>query len=137
MIKIRVEVTTPKGQATNTEKKLRWFIIGKQKTRPRTYVNKIDNRFYWDLDVTPKKYNQILKNLSLYDSMVKGIMNNNFFKKQVRGRLSEEDEKELSDMLLKQTKIKLLKTSEANQVIDEKSKETFWQTIKNKFKRID
>ena len=59
--------------------------------------------------------------------------------KGIKDALSEADAKELEKMLKEGTKVEIIKEDELNQIADIKSleKKTFWQTIKEKFKRID
>lgn len=127
-MQIKVLIKTPKGNAKATEKKIRPFLV-KSKEIHETRVNKADNQIVWTIDCTVKRALKIQKNVAYFDTIMKGVMNNKTLKKAVRSKLSDQDEKELNNMLSEQTSVKIIKQADAEELA-EINKPGLWERIK-------
>ena len=131
-MKTKIKITTPKGQAKGTEKKIRKFIIGFKKVKIDTYVNEDDNELYWEIEGKVKDIMKINRNVFYFTEMVKGVLDSKMVKKTLRKKLKKEDEEQLKDMLLNQTSCEIIKEATAEELVEENK--TFWQRMKERFK---
>ena len=131
-MELKIKVTTPKGQAKATEKKLRPFLLGGRKINA-VWTNEDDNEIYWEIHTDIRNAMKIQRNVSMYDSTIKSIFEHKLVKKMSEKKLSLEDNAQLKDMLANQTSIEIIKASTAEELIEDNK--TFWQKIKEKFKR--
>jgi hypothetical protein len=110
-MEIKIEIKTPRGQAKATSKKLKPFILGFKKVKNTVWANKDDDRIFWVVDCKDSRsYMAIIRNLTIFDRLVTGILNN----KLVHGvaRLKPDEMAELNEMLHNQTKIRVVKMNE-------------------------
>lgn len=110
-MEIKIEIRTPKGQARGTSKKLKPFILGSKKVKNTVWTNKADDKIYWVVDCADSRsYMAIARNLTIFDKLVNGILNN----KLVKGvaKLKPGEMAELNEMLHNQTKIRVVKRDE-------------------------
>lgn len=107
-MRVRIRVRTPKGQACKTERRLRKFILGFRKLDKFT-VNRDDSEIVWFYVGDVKSCLKIQKNVSKYDFILKGMLNNKLVKRTVKKHLSLDEQKQLKDMLLNQTQVEVLK----------------------------
>lgn len=128
-MRIRVEIKTPKGMATSTEKKLRFYILGKIKKPADTYVNDEDDTFYWEVDVSIRQAINIQKNVSRFHTRASSVIDNKLFKRAVD---KEEDLETLREMF-KNTEVRIIKQATADEIVE--ANKTFWQRIKDTFKK--
>lgn len=105
-MKTKIKITTPKGQAKKTEKKLRIFLLGFKKP-DKTTTNEEDDEIIWEVEGTPRKILRVQKNVYRFDNIMKMMLNNKMVKK-ARRKLNPGDEKELKNMLLNQTTVEIL-----------------------------
>ena len=52
-MKVKIEIKTPKGNATTSEKRIMPFLIGeltKKKVKIDSYVNEDDDTIYWEIE---------------------------------------------------------------------------------------
>jgi len=137
-MELRISVKTPKGQAKGTRKKLQPFLIGGAKKIKEVYVNKDDSEMIWVVEGTPRDYVSIMKRLQLYETMISGIFKNKIMKKFLGSKtanISDDQQKELNDMLTKGTKIKIIKNAEAEEWVE--ANKTWWQRMKDTFNKED
>jgi len=132
-MKIKIKLTTPKGEAPITEKRLRKWILGKTKAT-NTYVNKEGSELFWEIETSVKRVFEINKNVLRYESLIKSMFENKLMKKTLRKKLSEDDQKELEDMLLNQTSVEVIKEATAQEIVE--SNVTLWERIKKRFRKI-
>jgi|TARA_Y100000310_G_C20369082_1_gene662670 hypothetical protein len=132
-MKIRVQITTPKGQARKAQKKLKYFIIGSRKAKIETYVNKEDNELVWEVEGSVKQIMKIQYNVNKFDLMMGMALNNKYVRKKINNHLSKEEVSELDEMLLKQTTCKIIKEATANELV-EKDK-TWIERVKDNFRK--
>jgi len=133
-MEIKILIRTPDGQATKTERKLRPFLLGRTKKGHTVFVNKLDNKIVWVVNAPIHKIMNINKNIARFDIITRMIFDNKTFKKSLRSKLTEEDEKTLKNMLLNHTKITVIKQATTDET--EKYTTTWYEKIKNKFKKI-
>uniref|UniRef100_A0A6M3IE71 Uncharacterized protein n=1 Tax=viral metagenome TaxID=1070528 RepID=A0A6M3IE71_9ZZZZ len=108
-MKLKILITTPKGQAQGTEKKIRPFILGLT-SKHKLYVNKEDDKICWVVDTDINRAFKIQRNVLLYDKMVSGLLHNPMIRRAAK--LKPEDFKVLDDMLRNQTKVEIIKTKD-------------------------
>jgi len=136
-MKAKIEIRTPDGSAKSTEYQIMPFIISplaRKKIKIESYVNDENNCIYWEIEGEARAVMQVLRNVSMYDVVIHRVMDNKFFKRQIRTRvLSKDDEEKLKELLTKQTKIRIIKDAEAEELVE--INKTFWQRMKEKFKR--
>ena len=132
-MKIKIRIRTPKGQARKAEKRLRPWLLG-LKSRHATYVNEEDNELYWEVEDNVRKCLKIQRNVNLYEQVVKTVLDNKAVKKTLRGKLSDEQEADLKDMLMNQTKVDVLKEASAKEIVD--FDKTFWERVKERFNKV-
>lgn len=107
MLRIRISIRTPKGYALSTAKRLRPYIIGARRIKNEVWANRADNHIIWVVDAEAKDYLAIVRNVSLYDTLVKGALSNKLL--QRAAKLSDADKKELDKMLHEDTRITIVK----------------------------
>jgi hypothetical protein len=110
-MELKIEIKTVKGYALDTAKKLKPFILGFRKVKNEVWANKTDDKIFWVVDCPDSRaYMAIARNLTIFDKLVNGILNN----RMVMGaaRLPPKDMLELKDMLHNQTKIRVVKNAE-------------------------
>ena len=106
-----IRVTTPKGQASKTEKRIRKFILGLNKPQ-EILVNLDNNKLYWIVNTDPRRYAKIIRNLTFFDYMVKQIFQSKQLKKFTEKGIDKEGIAELKEMLADQTKVEKLKADQ-------------------------
>lgn len=106
-MKIKIRITTPKGQAKKTEKRIRKFILG-FKSPHTTYANKDDSQFFWEVDCEIKKAMKIIRNVTFFETMIEKIFTHKRFKKHALKRITKEEAKQLESMLKDQTKVEVV-----------------------------
>jgi len=132
----KIIVRTPKGQAKKTEKRIRWFLLGKKgriKTL-NTYINDLDNQLVWEIDAQVRDIVRIHKNVLRYSVLIEMILNNKMMKKTLRSKLKPEGEEELKEMLLNQTTVEIMKQATTEELVE--FNKTRWQHIKETFKKV-
>lgn len=134
-MELKIKIQTPKGQATGTEKKFRPFIIGSKKKIHKTYVSPEDDIIIWDVNASIKETMRITKNLAMFDRFIHKTLDSKVMKKTLRKKLTPEGEKELTEMLMNHTNIEIIKKATAEEIVE--NNKTWWQKMKEKFKRID
>lgn len=105
-MQIRVEIKTAKGCALDVSHKLKPFIIGKQRVTNKIWANKEDDRILWEVVGDVRTVVSITKNLTAYDKMITGILNNKLVRKAAN--LKQDQIKELDALLHDETRIRLV-----------------------------
>lgn len=115
-MKIKVRIKTPKGNATSAGKVLKPLIIGLRKVETLQFqTNKDDSLIEWTLEADLSKAIKIQNQVQLYDKLVKSIMGNKKFKKQIiKKKFSKEQYEEVEEMLDNQTEVKIIKESDTD-----------------------
>lgn len=126
-------IRTPKGKANGTEKKLRWFILGRLKPQ-EIYINKDDSELVWVIDAPLRKFMKISKNVGKFKFFMNTMLDNKLVKATIRKKLNPEQEKELVDMLMNQTEVEIIKAATPDET--EEAFTTLWDRVKATFKKI-
>lgn len=115
-MQLKVLIKTPKGYAKSTEGKLRPFLLGRSKLH-RIMTSKGDDKILWIVECKGNDYSRIIKNVSSYHALIKGVLSSRI----VRGvaRLTKDQEKELDSMLFQQTEIDIVKENEMQELMKE------------------
>jgi len=132
-MKTKIKITTPKGQAKGTEKKIRKFIIGFKKVKVDTYTNDDDNELYWEVEGSVRDILKINRNVFYFTQMIQGVLDNKLMKRTMRKKLSPEDEEQLKNMLLNQTSCEIIKEATAEEMVE--GTMSFWDRMKSRFKK--
>lgn len=110
-MRLRIEIKTPKGYAASTSSKLKPFILGRNKvTEHQIYCNKDDSMIIWIIDAQIKEAMRIQKSLAYYDVVTSSVLKSKVVR--LMAHLSHEDQKQLDDMLKKQTTLRIIKMAE-------------------------
>lgn len=134
---IKVMIRTPKGHATENEQRLRKFIIGVKRARVKVinnYVDDDDSQFVWEIEGPVRDILRISKNVSRFDIVMKGVLDNRLVKRTIRKQLSADGEAELKTLLAGQTSVEIIKEAEAQEMVDDTR--TWWQRMTQTFKRV-
>lgn len=121
MVMIKILIKTPSGYAKSTEYKLRPFLIGRKGKMHQILTNKEDSKILWIVDAQPRQYHKIIKNVTVYKTMISKIMQNKTIQKVAK--ITADQKKELNNMLTDQTEIDVIKEKD-------------WEEIKKEFKEI-
>lgn len=116
-MELKISIKTPKGYAKSTEFKLRPWLIGRNGKLHKIMTNAEDNQILWIVDAEPRRYSKIIKNVSMYGTMIKGIMNNKLLRRAAK--LSKEGQAELDDMLMQQTTVDIIRENELQEIMKE------------------
>jgi|TARA_R100000501_G_C2600176_1_gene97480 hypothetical protein len=105
-MKLKIKITTIKGRAKKTEKKIRPFILGVRKPKVhKVRINKADNKIIWTVEDDVRRINKIHFNVLRFDSIMQRVLGNKMLMKKVK----PEQLKELKDMLMNHTKVEVIK----------------------------
>lgn len=127
---VRISIKTPKGQARNTEAKIRYFILGTEKPI-EMYASPEDDEIIWVMSTTMVKALRLTRNVARYGELVRMIFENKLFRKAIIPKLAEGQELELRNMLEHQTKIEIIKTATAEELVE--ANMTWWERTKKKY----
>lgn len=126
---LRAIITTPRGQAQQTEKRLRLFLLAMHKPAATGYN---ETGFYWEIDCTPRVYLNLLRRIYLFENACSGLMDNKAFSKAAHALgASHTDYAKVREMLVKGTKVEIIKNAQANEIVD--VGKTYWERIKKIF----
>lgn len=132
-MKLRLLITTPKGQARESAKKLQLFLLGVHKPASVGYD---ESSFYWELDCSYKSYVALTKRVLLFQQMCNGVMEFKMFKKAAKGLGATDAQMlEVKGMLTDGTRVEIIKNAEAEEIIS--ANMTMWEKLKAKFKRAE
>lgn len=135
IMEIKVCVKTPKGQALAASKRLRPFIA-KSKEFHKVYVNADDDELYWEIKPgNYRRYQQIVKNVARYDTVVKSIFSNKVVRKLAMKDYTPEQWEEVSRLIEDGTRVEILKMASAQEIVE--GNRTFWQRIKDTFRQSE
>jgi hypothetical protein len=129
-MKIRIMITTPKGQAKDTDKRIRPFLIGFNRVKVDTYINKEDNKMFWEVEGDIRPVMKVQNNVARFDVFLNMLLTNKMVSGQVK-KMKKEDREELLKMLKEQTTCELIKEATAEEIVE--SNKTFIQKIKETF----
>lgn len=108
-MEIRIRVKTPKGYASKIEGKIRFFIIGRKAHKLNIEKDEEDSEIVWVIEGDPRKLNKIIRNVSLYDTIMSKTLDHRITRKAIKKQLDLEGQKELQEMLMNQTTVELIK----------------------------
>lgn len=131
-MRVIFSVKTPRGEASKTQKKIRGLIIGFKKVSVETHINDDDSELIWIVDGRAVDIYKINRNLSMFDYVIKNIFSSSLMKKYGLDKLPKNELEELKELLEKQTSVKVIKFESGT----DENYETFYQKLKNKFKRV-
>lgn len=121
MAEIKIIIKTPVGYAKSTQFKLKPFLIGNKGKLNHIMTNDDDSKILWIVDANARQYTKIIRNVTAYKVMIKGILNNKTVRKVAK--LNKDQEQELNNMLTEQTEIDIVQMKD-------------WDKIKKEFKEI-
>ena len=138
-MKIKIKVTTPKGQAEGTGSKLKPFIIGFNKVKVSTYVSPKNDILYLDVEGEPRRVLKVAANAQAYSAMIDNVFQKKIMGKGIKDYIDKpEDKEQLEKMLKEGTQVEIIKEATLQEELKEYSeKKTLWESIKDKFRRID
>lgn len=113
---IKIRIRTPQGGAKGIEPKLRKAILG-IKTVPLVAINESDSEVTWIVDETISKCLKIQRSVSKFDYMLKGVVNNRYFKRMAIKAVGLAGVAELDEMLMKHTTIEVMFHGDFQRVI--------------------
>ena len=106
---LKIRIRTPKGHATKLSKKLQPYILGLTQSPKTVQVNKADDQLIWTYEGDTRRCSKIMRNVMVFDKLITMTLDAPLMKKFVRKHLSDDGEKELQQMLLKQTTVDIIK----------------------------
>lgn len=133
-MELKIKIKTAKGYAASTEKKLRPFIL-KSKSPSSIYISDDDDTIFWHIEGDIRDMLRIENNVNRFDMVFKAALQQVSRRKVVTKRLSKDGLKELMD-LSHDTTVEIVKRASAQEIIDSVSRETYWEWIKRKFKKV-
>lgn len=138
-MKIKIKVTTPKGQAEGTSSKLKPFIIGFNKVKVDTYVSPDNDVIYLDVEGEPRRVLKVAANAQAYSAIIENVFQKKIMGKGIKDYIDKpEDKEQLEKMLKEGTQVEIIKEATLQEELNEYAgKKTLWQLIKEKFRRID
>lgn len=128
---LRMVITTPKGQAEGTERRLRTFLLGMK--RPSTTGYK-DDSFYWEIETDFKGYVGLTKKAYMFNQLAAGVVGNKVFKgAATKLGATKQQLREVEDMLLNGTSIEIIKNATAEEIVEGTT--SWWEKFKASFRR--
>jgi len=121
MLKLKIIIKTPVGYAKSTQFKLKPFLLGRKGKLHKIMTNDDDSQILWIVEADYRQYSKIIRNVTMYKTMISGILNNKTVRKIAK--LNKDQEAELNNMLTDQTEIDVIKEKD-------------WEKIKKEFKEI-
>lgn len=135
-MRLRIEVQTPPGQATGSERKLRAVFLGVLKRPANTWTSPDDSTFYWEIDATPKEYIRVTKNVGRFQGAMSYLFDKKLFRKTIEGLANKKEDVEIvRGMLIDGTRLHIIKEATAEEL--QADGRTFWQKMKDTFKRTN
>lgn len=111
-MRTRILITTPKGQAIKTEKKLRPFILGiTRRVKHETFTNKEDNKIMWIVEGGIRQIMKINRNVAMFETTLRMLLTNKMVAGSIK-KLKKEDQKELMIMLKEKTTVDVIKAND-------------------------
>jgi len=137
-MELKVQIKTPPGQAkdftTQKHMKLLKKIMLRKSKIIEQYVGDNDSTIYWVVEVSAKNYQAVIKNLMMYNTIVKTFFSVKTVKQLIRKLAdSEEDYQTVKKMIESGTEIEIIKKATAEEMIDVNT--TWWDRVKKTFKR--
>ena len=137
-MEMKVRVRTPVGHAKVTSERIdirHLLLIGTKAKIKDRYISPDNDEFVWTIEVPVRNYHRVQRNLAIFSmgtyKILKGIAGSRIVKKFMK----EGQEEEL-DKMLRETKIEIRKQQDMREVVNELTKETKWQSIKNRFTKV-
>lgn len=129
-MEMKVLITTPKGAATKTEKRIRPHIIGNKKLKVDLWVSPEDDQIVWHMEGNVRDIMKANRNVAAFDNIVRMIFSNKTFKKLA---VEKKDLEEVENLLKNHTTVEVVKN--ATQEERDEMQKTWWDRIKEKFKK--
>ena len=128
---LRMVITTPKGQAEGTEKRLRTFLLGMKRPSSTGYK---DDSFYWEIETDYKGFVGLQRKAVMFSQLAGGVVGNKVFKgAATKLGATKQQLREVEDMLRNGTKVEIIKTATAEEIVEGTT--TWWERFKSKFSR--
>ena len=133
-MKTKIRIRTPKGQAKKANKKIRRVIVGFNKVKIDSYVNKEDSEMIWDIEGKPRAVMKIIRNAGLFHLFAGKIIDNKLVRRGAKAKGYTDDQiKEVKDMIENGTTIKVIKAATTQELEDGI---TWWDRIKGKYDKF-
>ena len=124
-MQVKIRIKTPKGLASGVVSGKNFLLLrmlfGMKKTvRDKVITNKKegDDEILWLVETDYKGMMNITKRITLFETLISGVFGHKWMKAAIKkGKLSEEDQKQLEYMLKEMTKIEIVK-SDARDLVD-------------------
>ena len=106
-MKVKIIIKTQPGNAKAIEKKVK-FILMPRKLYHKVETTDKDNKIIWHVSDDPRKIRQLMKRVSIWDTMITQILSNKRMRNFADKRLTDGSVKDLEDMLYKHTSVELI-----------------------------
>ena len=134
-MRVKIKVTTPKGQAEGTSKKLKPWLIGFNKVKTETYVSPENDIIYIEVEGEPRRVLKVTENAHKYSLIINKVFEQKIMGKGIKDAVDPKDREELEHMLKEGTQVEVIKEATAEEIIEDNK--SLWQRMKEKFRRID
>jgi len=140
--KVKIKITTPKGNAKGTLILLNTLFNFSTGGTFNKYCNEEDTMIILEFSGNYKQYSKVLQRISVFQKLPSAILENKQALWLINVRFPEctkEDINKIKDMFENGTTIERMNTEELNKIIEIKDneKKTFWETIKDKFRKVE
>jgi len=135
-MKLKIKISTPKGQAKKAEKRIKKLVLGfrgKNRVGFQSFSNKEDSLILWELEGQVRDLMKISKNAMRFNLYITSILNNKLVGRTLRKKLSEDDQEELRRMLQEGTTVEVIKEATAEEIVE--GNLTMWERVKRNFQR--
>jgi len=128
-MKIRILITTPKGQAKKASDRLRTFLLKGKNLE--SYTNEEDNEIVWIYEGNSRQVFDLERKVFQFQKLMIMVINNPVVEGIIKKKTSQEERTQLKDMLINWTHIDILKEADINDLIEKK----FWlEMIKDRLR---
>ena len=131
-MKVLVEIKTPQGSAYSTSKRIAGHILP-WGVKHKTWVSDTDDIIYWEVEGSVSKCLKVNRNVAYYDRIMKSALESKAVQWKMKS-MSAEDSEMLRLMLLEQTKVRIVKMTEQDEV--DSSNRSWWDRVKDKLNII-
>src|SRR3989338_6820220 len=110
-MKVKIRIKTPKGNALGIYSKIKVFLIPLG-MHPQVESNEENDTIILSIEGDPRKVQKIIKRVAMWDTLIRGVMENKGFRKMASRSLKEGSIEELDDMLMEHTTLEVIKDEE-------------------------
>ena len=111
-MKLKIRIKTPKGAASGMDKKLRPFILGWRAEPEEVRINEEGSQILWTINKDSRKTEKIIRNLSLFDTIVSQVMTSKKVKWAVKKYGDKGSYDELEEILKEHTTVERISLDE-------------------------